>query len=109
MKTKLGYSILAAAIFYSLPGMASPSSSEGGAFTVNMPKTSTVDDIRGCPTLETPLKLTFTEDIQPRKENGPTYFYYDGWRGVGQTVNPWSPVLSPCMPADCLSCAMLLP
>nr|5YPZ_D Chain D, CofJ [Escherichia coli]5YPZ_E Chain E, CofJ [Escherichia coli]5YPZ_F Chain F, CofJ [Escherichia coli] len=24
----------------------SPSSSEGGAFTVNMPKTSTVDDIR---------------------------------------------------------------
>ena len=93
MKTKLGYSILAAAIFYSLPGMTSPSSSEGGAFTVNMPKTSTVDDIRGCPTLETPLKLTFTEDIQPRKENGPTYFYYDGWRGVGQKVNPWSPVL----------------
>ncbi|EOU3971298.1 TPA: pilus biosynthesis protein [Salmonella enterica] len=93
MTTKFGYSILAAAIFYSLPGMASLSSSDGGAFTIKMPKSSTVDDIRGCPSLETPLKLTFTEDIQPRKENGPTYLYYDGWRGVGHTVNPWSPVL----------------
>lgn len=93
MKIKRGYSILALAIFYSLPVIASPLSSEGGAFTINMPKESAVNDVRGCPTLETPLKLTFTEDIQPRKENGPTYFYYDGWRGVGDKVNPWVPIL----------------
>ncbi|EPC6786096.1 pilus biosynthesis protein [Escherichia coli O3:H9] len=77
MKTKLGYSILAAAIFYSLPGMASPSSSEGGAFTVNMPKVSTVDDTKGCPSLETPLRLNFTENINRVYDS----FSMDAWRG----------------------------
>ncbi|HAL9757156.1 TPA: pilus biosynthesis protein, partial [Escherichia coli] len=67
MKTRFKYGLLAAAIFYSLPGMASTTSSEGGAFTVKMAKSSTVDDIKGCPTLETPLKLTFTEDMIPIK------------------------------------------
>ena len=41
MKTRFKYGLLAAAIFYSLPGMASTTSSEGGAFTVKMAKSST--------------------------------------------------------------------
>lgn len=68
MKIKRGYSILALAIFYSLPVMASPLSSEGGAFTINMPKESAVNDVRGCPTLETPLKLTLQKIYNPVKK-----------------------------------------
>ncbi|MGS14211.1 pilus biosynthesis protein [Escherichia coli] len=99
MKTRFKYGVLAAAIFYSLPGMASSTSSEGGAFTVKMAKSSTVNDIKGCPTLETPLKLTFTEDMIPIKaENSSIYSYYDGWLGVGignnrDTPYPWQDLL----------------
>ncbi|EPP4622733.1 pilus biosynthesis protein [Escherichia albertii] len=89
MKTRFKYGLLAAAIFYSLPGMASTTSSEGGAFTVKMAKSSTVDDIKGCPTLETPLKLTFTEDMKPLPGGGQTSTWYDGWLGWASQIDPW--------------------
>ncbi|CAD5757556.1 Uncharacterised protein [Escherichia coli] len=99
MKTRFKYGLLAAAIFYSLPGMASSTSSEGGAFTVKMAKSSTVDDIKGCPTLETPLKLSFIEDMKPIKGEKTSYLgFYDGWLGLGIGHNkndpyPWEDLL----------------
>ncbi|HAN6091837.1 TPA: pilus biosynthesis protein [Escherichia coli] len=91
------YKFLVAAMLAAMPFMASSSTSvDGKAFTVNKAKVSTSGNLAGCPTLETPLKLTFTEDMKPIKgEFGITQGigYYDGWLGIGTAINPWVDLL----------------
>ncbi|ADO47285.1 hypothetical protein [[Enterobacter] lignolyticus] len=93
MKMRMQYALLMTAMFASFPGGAAPSGgSEGGAFTVNTPKPSSVDEIRGCPTLETPLRLTFTEAIKPTHTlSGGLDLWMDPWRGMSESIEPWVP------------------
>ncbi|HAX5157401.1 TPA: pilus biosynthesis protein [Escherichia coli] len=88
------YKFLVAAMLAAMPFMASSSTSvDGRAFTVNTPKVSTSGNLAGCPTLETPLKLTFTEDMKPIRGAKSYSGYYDGWLGVGTAINPWVDLL----------------
>ncbi len=85
------YKFLVAAMLAAMPFMASSSTSvDGKAFTVNKAKVSSSENLVGCPTFDTPLRLTFTEDMKPIQTvaNGVT-IYYDGWLGKGAGINPW--------------------
>ncbi|HHJ2746889.1 TPA: pilus biosynthesis protein [Escherichia coli] len=85
------YKFLVAAMLAAMPFMASSSTSvDGRSFTVNKAKVSSSENLVGCPTLDTPLRLTFTEDMKPIQtvSNGVTS-YYDGWLGKGAEINPW--------------------
>lgn len=89
---KLKYALLMTAMFASFPGGASSAGDlKGGSFTLNVPKSSSADDTRGCPTLETPLRLKFIEDIVPRHADG---YYFDAWRGVADSATPWREINS---------------
>lgn len=84
------YKFLVAAMLAAMPFMASSSTSvEGRAFTVNKAKASSSDNLIGCPTLDTPLKLTFTEDMKPLPGGGAIPTWYDGWLGWAGGINPW--------------------
>ncbi|MFR0240673.1 pilus biosynthesis protein [Escherichia coli] len=94
------YKFLVAAMLAAMPFMASSSTSvDGKAFTVNEAKVSTSGSLAGCPTLETPLKLSFIEDMKPIKgENTSFLGYYDGWLGLGlgkdrDSPYPWTDLL----------------
>ncbi len=74
------YKFLVSAIFAAMPFMAFSSTSvDGKAFTVNKAKVSSSENLVGCPTLETPLRLNFTEDINLVYDD----FFMDAWRGSG--------------------------
>ncbi|EGJ6525039.1 TPA: pilus biosynthesis protein [Escherichia coli] len=83
------YKFLVAAMLAAMPFMASSSTSvDGKAFTVNEAKVSSSQNLAGCPTLETPLRLQFIEDIKPVRSTLGSY--YDAWRGAAAfNEEPW--------------------
>ncbi|WP_407907738.1 pilus biosynthesis protein [Escherichia coli] len=88
MKKSIKFSFIAVAVLSTFPSIASNSKDQakGGVFNVNAPKVINSATTTGCPSFETPLKLTFKEDIEPRTLM-PDGYWFDAWRGVSRVGN----------------------